>query len=79
VRDLPGLLPEVWLHWGPETAHDRGRDAALLQFRMDFLLLLPHSQRVVLEVDDSHTTTPALMGDGQIPSGTRTVCVATKT
>jgi very-short-patch-repair endonuclease len=27
---------------------------ALLRFRMDFLLLLPHGQRVVLEVDGSH-------------------------
>jgi len=53
VRDLPALLPEVWLHWDPKTAHDRGRDA-LLRFRMDFLLLLPHGQRVVLEVDGSH-------------------------
>jgi very-short-patch-repair endonuclease len=53
VRDLPALLPEVWLHWDPKTAHERGRDA-LLRFRMDFLLLLPHGQRVVLEVDGSH-------------------------
>jgi very-short-patch-repair endonuclease len=53
VRDLPALLPEVWLHWDPKTAHERGRDA-LLRFRMDFLLLLPHRQRVVLEVDGSH-------------------------
>ena len=30
-----------------------GRDA-LLRFWMDFLLLLPHGQRVVLEVDGSH-------------------------
>ena len=53
VPDLPALLPEVWLHWDPKTARERGRDA-LLRFRMDFLLLLPHGQRVVLEVDGSH-------------------------
>jgi len=53
VRDLPALLPEVWLHWDHKTARERGL-AALLRFRMDFLLLLPHGQRVVLEVDGSH-------------------------
>jgi very-short-patch-repair endonuclease len=50
VQDLPALLPEVWLHWDPKTVKVRGVDA-LLRFRMDFLLLLPHGQRVVLEVD----------------------------
>jgi AbiJ N-terminal domain 3 len=53
VRDLPALLPEVWLHWDYKTARERGRDT-LLRFRMDFLLLLPHGQRVVLEVDGLH-------------------------
>lgn len=50
IPDLPALLPEVWLHWDPKTVKERGRDA-LLRFRMDFLLLLPHGTRVVLEVD----------------------------
>lgn len=53
VPGLPALLPEVWLHWDPKTVRQRGRDA-LLGHRMDFLLLLPHGQRVVLEVDGSH-------------------------
>ena len=53
VPDLPALLPEVWLHWDPKTVRERGLEA-LLRFRMDFLLLLPHGQRVVLEVDGSH-------------------------
>jgi very-short-patch-repair endonuclease len=58
VPNLPALLPEVWLHWDPKTARDRGREA-LLRFRMDFLLLLPHGQRVVLEVDGAqHFTSP---------------------
>lgn len=47
---LPALLPEVWLHWDPKTVRQRGPEA-LLRFRMDFLLLLPGGQRVVLEVD----------------------------
>ncbi|MFZ3562870.1 hypothetical protein ACOKM5_43845 [Streptomyces sp. BH097] len=44
------LLPEVWLHWDPKTVKERGPEA-LLRSRMDFLLLLPFGQRVVLEVD----------------------------
>jgi len=47
---LPALLPEVWLHWDPKTVRERGKDA-LLRFRMDFLMLLPNSVRVVIEVD----------------------------
>ncbi len=47
---LPALLPEVWLHWDPKAARERGPEA-MLSFRMDFLLLLPHGHRVVLEVD----------------------------
>lgn len=53
VPDLPGLLPEVWLHWDPKTVKERGPDA-LLRFRMDFLLLLPNNVRIVIEVDGKH-------------------------
>jgi hypothetical protein len=53
VPALPALLPEVWLHWDPKTVREHGA-AALLGHRMDFLLLLPHGQRVVLKVDGSH-------------------------
>lgn len=50
VHDLPALLPEVWLHWDPKTVEERGVDA-LARFRMDFLMLLPHGRRIVVEVD----------------------------
>lgn len=53
VPHLPALVPEVWLHWDPQTVNRRGRDA-LFRFRMDFLLLLPHRVRVVIEVDGKH-------------------------
>lgn len=53
VPDLPALLPEVWLHWDPKTARERGPEA-LTRFRMDFLLLLPAGRRVVIEVDGAH-------------------------
>ncbi|MGW1643175.1 AbiJ-related protein [Streptomyces lavendulae] len=52
VYDHPVLLPEVWLHWDHRTVRERGAQA-LLRSRMDFLLLLPHEQRIVLEVDGS--------------------------
>jgi hypothetical protein len=69
------LLPEVWLHWDYETARERGRDA-LLRFRMDFLLLLPHGQRVVLEVDGSHQyASPD--GERPDPARTQTACAPT--
>ena len=53
IPDLPALLPEVWLHYDPKTIKQRGRDALFRQ-RMDFLLLISPSTRVVLEVDGKH-------------------------
>ena len=50
VPGLPALLPEVWLHYDPKTIRQRGRDALFRQ-RMDFLLLISPSTRVVVEVD----------------------------
>ncbi|MFI6607973.1 DUF559 domain-containing protein [Streptomyces sp. NPDC050507] len=52
VYNHPVLLPEVWLHWDHQTVRERGTQA-LLRSRMDFLLMLPHGQRIVLEVDGS--------------------------
>lgn len=66
IPSLPVLLPEVWLHWDHKTVKERGRDA-LLRFRMDFLLLLPQQQRVVIEVDGAHHFTDS---DGR-PSSTK--------
>jgi very-short-patch-repair endonuclease len=56
VPRLPALLPEVWLHWDPKTMDARRakREGTLPGHRMDFLLLLPHGGRVVVEVDGSH-------------------------
>jgi very-short-patch-repair endonuclease len=50
IPGLPALLPEVWLHWDPVAVRERGA-AALTRHRMDFLMLLPHGLRVVIEVD----------------------------
>jgi hypothetical protein len=50
IQDLPALLPEVWLHWDPQTLKARGA-RAMMNLRMDFLMLLPGGHRIVLEVD----------------------------
>lgn len=51
--DIPALLPQVYLHYDPYTkAHYQPMAPAPLQRqRMDFLLLLPHNARVVIECD----------------------------
>lgn len=51
--DIPALLPQVYLHYDPYTkAHYQPKDSTPLQRqRMDFLLLLPHNARAVIECD----------------------------
>lgn len=52
ARELPALLPQVYLHFDPLTRKQReGRTSVLARERMDFLLLLPDAVRIVLEVD----------------------------
>jgi very-short-patch-repair endonuclease len=46
--DSPALIPQVYLHYDPYT---RWTGKTLGRQRMDFLLLLDHSRRVVLELD----------------------------
>ncbi|MGF6884992.1 very-short-patch-repair endonuclease [Nocardia sp. GAS34] len=50
--DLPALIPQVYLHYDPYTKRQLGnRPNQLERQRMDFLLLLPHRRRIVIEVD----------------------------
>lgn len=49
--DIPALLPQVYLHYDPYTAKERRAPGPLARQRMDFLLLLPHRARVVIECD----------------------------
>jgi hypothetical protein len=49
--DEPALLPQVWFHYDPRSAHARGGNPPLFRQRLDFLLLLPNRRRVVIEVD----------------------------
>lgn len=62
--DLPALLPQVYLHYDPATSKSLRHRLPLPRQRMDFLLLLPNRQRIVLEVDGkhhfSHDDTPSL-------------------
>jgi very-short-patch-repair endonuclease len=72
LQELPALLPEVWRHWDPKTVKARGKDA-LVQFRMDLLLLAPAGARIVLEVDgQTHYASEREAKDGQrrwLPDG----------
>jgi len=49
--DLPALIPQVYLHYDPYTSRERMKAGPLPRQHMDFLLLLPHHHRVVIEVD----------------------------
>ncbi|GAA1408537.1 DUF559 domain-containing protein [Catellatospora coxensis] len=48
---VPALIPQVYLHFDPLTRRQRAQPGPLVRQRMDFLLLLPHGQRVVIEID----------------------------
>ncbi len=58
---LSVLLPQVYLHFDPMTANMLGGSTRLVRQRMDFLLLLSHQDRIVVEVDGS-STTPKVRG-----------------
>jgi len=49
--NLPALIPQVYLHYDPKTAKQRGSNPVLLRQRMDLLLLLDQNLRIVIEVD----------------------------
>ncbi len=51
---LPALVPQVYLHYDPMTLRELRERGDARRFdvqRMDFLLLLPHSVRVIVEID----------------------------
>lgn len=50
--DIPAMIPQVYLHYDPYyRAHHIPGAAPLPRQRMDFLLLLPHRIRIVIECD----------------------------
>jgi len=50
-HQLPGLVPQVYLHYDPYTLKMHGGAGRLPRQRMDFLLLLSSRERVVIEID----------------------------
>jgi very-short-patch-repair endonuclease len=48
---LPAIIPQVYLHYDPAVVKLLRHRAGLPRQRMDFLLLLPNNQRIVIEVD----------------------------
>lgn len=48
---FPALIPQVYFHYDPKTFEELEREKRLVRQRMDFLLLLPHRVRIVIEVD----------------------------
>ncbi|WP_117334387.1 hypothetical protein [Paraburkholderia sp. DHOC27] len=51
---LPALIPQVYLHYDPYTRRERGDEKFLARQRMDFLLMLEHGVRIVIEIDGRH-------------------------
>lgn len=66
---LPAIIPQVYLHYDPYTLRELPSGSALARQRMDFLLLLPYRQRVVIEIDgkqhyaDGEKASPKLYAD----------------
>lgn len=48
---LPALIPQVYVHYDPRTLKELYGEKRLPRQRMDFLLLLDHGRRIVIEVD----------------------------
>ncbi|HEV7943824.1 MAG TPA: hypothetical protein VGP17_13630 [Solirubrobacteraceae bacterium] len=52
TRDVPALLPQVYMHYDPFTKRELGSEGdELPRQRMDFLLLPTNRARIVIEVD----------------------------
>jgi very-short-patch-repair endonuclease len=48
---FPALIPQVYLHFDPKSLRNLGGQQRLPRQRMDFLMLLPNNQRIVIEID----------------------------
>ncbi|MEI7849178.1 MAG: hypothetical protein WCK35_25495 [Chloroflexota bacterium] len=49
-KNLPALLPQVYLHYDPRNQNERNKPVLVRQ-RMDFLMLLRNSVRIIIEID----------------------------
>lgn len=67
-RDLPALIPQVYLYYDPQTLRQRGYKLFEHQ-KMDFLMVFSHKERVVIEIDgkqhyaEGKTASPKLYAD----------------
>lgn len=50
-RDIPALIPQVFLHYDPYSKNQRGNNIIFSHQRMDFLMLLQGGIRIVIELD----------------------------
>ena len=50
-RDLPALIPQVYLYYDPKTKDVRGKNEIFEHQRMDFMLIISSDHRVVIEID----------------------------
>lgn len=46
---LPAIIPQVYLHYDPDTIRELPNGSPLVRQRLDFLLLLSYRQCVVIE------------------------------
>ena len=53
-ENFPALVPQVYLHYDPKTLKELQNKKRLKRQRMDFLILLPNHERIVIEIDGKH-------------------------
>jgi hypothetical protein len=72
---LPALIPQVYLHYDPAIVAKLRHRPGMLRQRMDFLMLLPHKARIIIEVDGQHHFTeegnPSLVSYSKMVSADR--------
>ncbi|WP_371591691.1 hypothetical protein [Streptomyces virginiae] len=65
--EQPALIPEVFLHYDPYSQKDPTNPKDLARQRMDFLVLLPNGERVVIEIDGwHHYSTKEALDSGEV-------------
>jgi very-short-patch-repair endonuclease len=52
--DVPALIPQVYLHYDPYTLKQLSNGSRIPRQRMDFLLLLPQNEKIIIEIDGKH-------------------------
>lgn len=50
-ENLPALLPQVYLYYDPKTKATRGKNIVFEHQRMDFMMIISCTYRIVIEID----------------------------